>query len=55
MTEAYSARALLGVTEGKLFNLTFSSLPVIPIKEKKKKKVKEPKDISPLKYLVVRL
>lgn len=54
MTEAYSARALLGVTEGKLFNLTFSSLPVIPIKEKKKK-VKEPKDISPLKYLVVRL
>ena len=53
MTEAYSARALLGVTEGKLFNLTFSSLPVIPIKEKKK--VKEPKDISPLKYLVVRL
>ena len=36
MTEAYSVRALLGVIEGKSFNLTFSSLPVIPLKGEKK-------------------
>lgn len=42
MTEAYSVRALLGVIEGKSLNLTFSSLPVIPLKgEKKKRNVME--------------
>ena len=59
MTEAYSVRALLGVIEGKSFNLTFSSLPVIPLKGEKKKKemLWNCKDTGPLKHwdLVARL
>ena len=52
MTEAYSVRALLGVIEGKSFNLTFSSLPVIPLKGEKKKKemLWNCKDTGPLKH-----
>ena len=49
MTEAYSVRALLGVIEGKSFHLTFSSLPVIPLKGEKKN-VMEGKDTGPLKH-----